>query len=131
MKIAYAVLLQLLRLARKQRRKVFLIQFSVRAKFLDLSLPRNWMRLKSFLEDRFSGGTDGEEMLNLSIKMLQSKTFGMADVLIISDFYFPLPEDSTRKKMLVEHDKGTCFYGLKIDSADQSYDTLLDKAWHI
>lgn len=41
MKIAYAVLLQLLRLARKQKRKVFLISFSVRAKFLDLSLPRN------------------------------------------------------------------------------------------
>lgn len=131
MKIAYAVLLQLLRLARKQKRKVFLIQFSVRVKSLDLSLPRNWMRLKSFLEDRFSGGTYGEEMLNLSIKMLQSKTFGMADVLIISDFYFPLPKDRTRNKMLVEHDKGTCFYGLKIGSADRAYDTILDKTWHI
>lgn len=130
MKIAYAVILPLLRLARKQKRKVFLIPFSARAKFLDLSLPRNWMRLKSFLEDCFSGGADGEEMLNLSIKMLQSKTFGMADVLIISDFYFPLPKDCTRNKML-EHDKGTCFYGLKIDSTDRLYDTILDKTWHI
>lgn len=131
MQIAYAVLLQLLRLARKQKRKVFLMSFSVGAKFLDLSLPRNWMRLKSFLEDRFSGGTDGEEMLNLSIKMLQSKTFGMADVLIISDFYFPLPKDSTWKKMLKEHGKGTCFYGLKIGSTDRLYDTILDKTWNI
>lgn len=131
MKIAYAVLLQLLRLARKQKRKVFLISFSVRAKFLDLSLPRNWMRLNSFLEDRFSGGTDGEEMLNLSVKMLQSKAFGMADVLIISDFDFPLPKDSTWKKMLEEHSKGTCFYGLKINSTDRLYDTILDKTWNI
>ena len=105
--------------------------FSVRAKCLDLSLPRNWMRLKSFLEDRCSGGTDGEEMLNLSIKMLQSKTFGIADVLIISDFYFPLPKDRIWKKMLKEHGKGTCFYGLKIDSTDRLYDTILDKTWNI
>ena len=131
MKIAYSVLLQLLRLARKQKRKVFLMSFSVRAKFLDLSLPRNWMRLNSFLEDSFSGGTDGEEMLNLSIKMLQSKAFGMADVLIISDFYFPLPKNSIWKKMLEEHSKGTCFYGLKIDSTDRLYDTILDKTWNV
>ena len=84
--IAYSVLTQLLRLARRQKRKVFLMSFSVRAKFLDLSFPRNWMRLKAFLEDRFTGGTDGEEMLNRSIEMLQSKSFSMADVLIISDF---------------------------------------------
>ena len=70
-------------------------------------------------------------MLNLSIKMLQSKTFGMADVLIISDFYFPLPKDRIWKKMLKEHGKGTCFYGLKIDSTDRLYDTILDKTWNI
>lgn len=131
MEIAYAVLLQLLRLARKQKRKIFLMSFSVSAKFLDLSLPQNWMQLKYFLEDRFSGGTDGETMLNLSIKMLQSKAFSMADVLIISDFYFSLPKDSTRKKMLEEHNKGTCFYGLKIDSTERLYNTILDKTWHI
>ena len=62
------------------------MSFSVRAKFLDLSLPRNWMRLNAFLEDRFTGGTDGEEMLNRSIEMLQSKSFAMADVLIRVEF---------------------------------------------
>ena len=129
--IAYSVLTQLLRLARKQKRKVFLMSFSVRAKFLDLSLPRNWMRLNAFLEDRFTGGTDGEEMLNRSIEMLQSKSFAMADVLIISDFYFPLPIELTKKKMLIEHNKGTRFYGLKIDSTDKLYDKILDKTWNI
>ena len=131
LKIAYAVLLQLLRLARKQKRKVFLISFSVRSKSLDLSLPRNWVRLNAFLENRFTGGTDGEEMLNKSIEMLQSKAFAMADVLIISDFCFLLPKESTRKKMLIEHNKGTCFYGLKIDSANKLYDKILDKTWSI
>ena len=108
LKIAYSVLTQLLRLARKQKRKVFLMSFSVRAKFLDLSLPRNWMRLNAFLEDRFTGGTDGEEMLNRSIEMLQSKSFAMADVLIISDFYFPLPIELTKKKILTEIGRASC-----------------------
>ena len=55
----------------------------------------------------------------------------MADVLIISDFYFPLPIEPTKKKMLVEHNKGTRFYGLKIDSTDKLYDKILDKTWNI
>lgn len=131
LKIAYSVLTQLLRLARKQKRKVFLMSFSVRAKFLDLSLPRNWMRLNAFLEEKFTGGTDGEAMLNRAIEKLQSKSFGMADVLIISDFYFPPPLGPTKKKMLIEHNKGTRFYGLKINSIGQQYDKILDKTWNI
>lgn len=131
MKIAHAVLLQLLRMARKQKRKVFLMSFSVRAKFLDLSLPRNWMKLNSFLDNHFTGGTDGEEMLRLSIEMLQSKSFAMADVLIISDFYFSLPIEPTQVKMRLEHNKGTRFYGLKIDSTNRAYDKILDKTWNI
>ena len=53
------------------------------------------------------------------------------DVLIISDFYFPLPIEPTKKKMLIEHNKGTRFYGLKIDSTDKQYDKILDKTWNI
>lgn len=131
LKIAYSVLMQLLKLARKQKRKCFLMSFSVRAKFLDLSLPNNWLHLDQFLEDRFTGDTDGEQMLNTAIEMLQTDKFGMADVLIISDFYFPLPVESTRKRMEVEHSKGTRFYGLKIDSFEKEYDEILDKTWNI
>lgn len=131
LKIAYSVLTQLLRLAKKQKRKVFLMSFSVKAKFLDLSFPHNWMHLNTFLKNHFTGGTDGEEMLNMSIKMLQSKSFAMADILIISDFYFPLPIESTKNKMLIEHNKGTRFYGLKISSTNKQYDKILDKTWNI
>ena len=72
-----------------------------------------------------------DALIGLSIEMLQSKSFGMADVLIISDFYFSLPIGPTRKKMRIEHDKGTRFYGLKIDSTDRLYDNILDNTWNI
>jgi uncharacterized protein with von Willebrand factor type A (vWA) domain len=131
LKIAYSVLEQLLRLSRKQKRKCFLLSFSVRAKSLDLSLPHNWMHLDQFLEDYYSGGTDGEEMLNKALCKLQTNSFAMADVLIISDFEFPLPRDETRRKMLIEHNKGTRFYGLGIGREASSYDKILDKTWNI
>ena len=89
-KLAKSLLLQLLRMAKKQRRKCFLITFSVRAKTLDLSRPGSWKLVDKCLEDIYTGGTDGEQMLNAALNMLNTLTFGMADVLIISDFFFTL-----------------------------------------
>ena len=129
--LAKTLLLQLLRMAKKQKRKCYLISFSVRAKSLDLSLPGSWRKLNNFLDNTFTGGTDGEEMLNAAMKMLNSSKFSMADVLIISDFYFSVPKPATRDKMNQERAKGTRFYGLKIDSNAKSYDTILDKIWKV
>lgn len=131
LQIAYAILRQLLRLAQKQKRKCYLITFAVRAQSLDLSLSRNRMRLKQFLEEKFTGGTDGEQMIQMALEMLQTKSYSMADVLIISDFEFPLPVKSTRKQMEDEHRKGTRFYGLRIDNTEKRYDTIMDKTWNI
>ena len=89
-KLARSLLMQLLRLAKKQHRKCFVITFSVRAKALELTKPANWSRLKKFLEEGFSGGTNGEQMLAVALDALQTKDLCMADVLIISDFEFPL-----------------------------------------
>ena len=91
--------------------------------------PANWRKLNKFLEEGFSGGTDGEEMLNSALDALQKKDFCMADVLIISDFEFPLPKSTTKARMRAEHDKGTRFYGLQIGSWPNRYQSILDKMW--
>ena len=129
--LAKCLLFQLLKMAKKQKRKCFLITFSVRANYLDLSKYGTWKLLNKFLDNHFTGGTDGEEMLAAALRMLQTANFSMADVLIISDFYFSQPIKTTRKKMEVEHDKGTRFYGLQIDSTTDSYNEILDKIWQI
>ena len=123
--------MQLLRTAKKQKRKCYLITFSVRARSMDLSLPGSWRKVEKFLENTFSGGTDGEEMLNAALKMLQTSNFSMADVLIISDFYLDEPTPTTMNKMNQERAKGTRFYGLKIDSYANDYDNVLDKIWNV
>ena len=129
--LAKCLLLQLLRMAKKQKRKCYLISFSVRAKYLDLSRYGAWRKVNQFLDDHFSGGTDGEEMLNAALELLQTANFSMADVLIISDFYFPKPLDSTRRRMNLEHAKGTRFYGLQIDSNTKDYNNVLDRIWKV
>lgn len=129
LQIATSVLLQLLRMAKKQKRKCFLIEFSVQAQCLDLSDPCTWSQLDDFLDNHFSGGTDGEEMLDAALNALQTNDYSMADVLIISDFEFSQPNMGTCYRMNVEHNKGTRFYGLQIGGYHNEYYTLLDEIW--
>lgn len=129
--LARTLLLQLLRIAKRKKRKCFLITFSVRAKAIDLAHPSNWNKLHEFLMHGFSGGTDGEEMLGISLDTLQREEYAFADILIISDFYFPAPVKPTLDKMRIEHEKGTRFYGLQIGKHDCWYKEVLDKVWKV
>lgn len=131
-RIAFSLLKQLMTVAKKQKRPCFLISFSVRSKSIDLAKPRNWGKIDSFLENSFSGGTDGEQMLAEAITVLQKGTYEMADILIISDFEFSVPAKETRTKIEKEKILGTRFYGLKIGKyGEQSYNGLMDKIWEV
>lgn len=127
--LAKCLLMQLLRMARKQKRRCFLIEFSVRAKCLDLSTPHAWSKLNAFLDEHYTGGTDGEEMLDAALKMLYTAKYAMADILVISDFEFNLPKPATRERIRMEHEKGTRFYGLQIGSYRNPYTEILDRIW--
>ena len=129
--LATCLLRQLLQLAKKQRRRCYLISFSVQAQSLDLSRPGAWRKIDSFLSDCYSGGTDGNEMLKAGIKMLKTENYAMADMLIISDFIFDLPNAHVRQAMLEEHQKGTRFYGLQIGKYTHEYHSVLDEVWRI
>ena len=131
LRIAFSLLRQLLRMAKRQKRPCFLISFSVRAKSVDLSKPGNWGKLDKFLENSFSGGTDGEQMLSEAIRVLEKGTFEMADVLIISDLQFPAPALPTREKIAREQSLGTRFYALRIGNYSHSYGKILDRIWTI
>ena len=132
MDMATALLMQLLTMARKQRRSCYLITYSVHAQAIDLASPSNWRQVKNFLKNGFSGGTDGNEMLRESIKTLHSKSYSMADVLIISDFCWSSPSHDVMEKMKKEQAKGTKFYGLEIDTCSSVHQhKWLDRFWSI
>ena len=128
-KIAFSLLRQLLRMAKRQKRPCFLISFSVRAQSIDLAKPRNWNRLDQFLENGFSGGTDGEQMLSQSLDLLQKGTYEMADVLVISDLQFAAPRAETRQRIDKEKSLGTRFYALQIGNWRHDYNEVMNKIW--
>lgn len=130
-KIANSLLIQLVRMAKKQRRKCFLITFSVKAQTIDLAHPANWDKLKDFLDHGFSGGTNGEEMLKIALRVLETETYSLADILIISDFKFSKPIKNTIDKMCEERAMGVRFYGLQIGTASREYDKILDRIWKV
>lgn len=128
-KISKALLVNMASKMHRQNRKLYLITFSVHTKALELSRSSHFRMIEDFFSVRFSGGTDGEEMLSRALDTLETNDFKMADVLIISDFLFPAPFRSTVERMAQERSRGTKFYGLCINSKMGIYAGYLDKYW--
>lgn len=135
-KVSKALLIHLMEIAKRKRRKCLLITFSISAKTLEVTHPKHWKKVASFLTEHFSGGTDGNQMLGYAIDALAEGAFEMADVLIVSDFEFNAPKDSLKKAIVKAQGQGTKFYGLRIGCGalydsfyERSYEQLLDKMW--
>lgn len=135
-KVSKALLLQLIEIAKSKKRKCFLITFSISATILEITHPKHWKKVSTFLTEHFTGGTDGNEMLGYAIEALETNEFSMADVLIISDFEFASPKASIQKDIIKAQSQGTRFYGLRLGCGDyykmyyeKTYEKLLDKMW--
>ena len=130
-RVSKALLVQLLDMAKRKGRKCFLITFSVRARTMEITHPTQWRGVRKFLEEHFTGGTDGEDMLHYALVALDKKDFSMADVLVISDFEFSMPRKVTCEAIAEAQAEGTKFYGLRLSGGcyEKKYDTLFDKMW--
>ena len=130
-KIAKSLTMQILQTAKRKGRKCILITFSVRADILEMTEPRNWQKVRNFMKNVFTGGTDGEDMLCEVLKALGTGEWSMADVLVISDFEFYLPTERTQARIVKEQQKGTRFYGLQIGRSNSGYGRILNRIWTI
>lgn len=130
-KMAKCMLLQLLDVAKRKNRKLYLITFAVRAQAIDLSNPNNWRVLNQFLNNRFSGGTSPEAMINEALATLHQTNYSLADVLIISDFIFQQPSTTTVESINKAHKNGVRFYGLMIGRRNTVCELLLLKMWKV
>ncbi len=130
-KIAKCMLLQLLDVAKRNNRKLYLITFAVRAQAIDLSNPNNWRVLNQFLNNRFSGGTSPEAMINEALTTLLKTDYALADVLIVSDFIFKLPCTTTIESINKAHKNGARFYGLMIGNRPSACESFLTKMWRV
>ncbi|MBR3348005.1 MAG: VWA domain-containing protein [Mycoplasmataceae bacterium] len=85
--IAKALSLAIIKIANKQKRKCYIINFSTSIIDFDATnINKDFKKLYDFLSMSFSGGTDIEPALEASIKKVKEKGYKNADIIIVSDF---------------------------------------------
>lgn len=109
---AHATVLKLHDIAKSEKRKLYIIAFSVSATPMDVTTDR--IKLMEFLNCQASGDTEPTKMMNHVFHTLErNPDFMSADVLLISDFKMPLVTQTMLDRISDLRKTGTCFYGLQ------------------
>jgi len=115
--LAKAVCLEVLRLANQERRDCLLFAFSGPEQVLEMTLsfsPGGLRELIGFLRQSFAGGTDIAGPLRLALRRSRQQHWQRADLLLISDGRFPLPDGLSAEVKRVRRDGGLRIRGISI-----------------
>ncbi|MCQ2312603.1 MAG: hypothetical protein MJZ84_04040 [Paludibacteraceae bacterium] len=128
---ARMMVLRIFEMVRKQKRLMFLVEFSDEAQCIDLTGEDGEEQLSRFLTEYFMGGTNGEGMFYAVLDQLESETYCNADVLIISDFEFDLCTPKTIDRIRAARNLGTRFYGINPSDTEGNtqYGNIMDTIW--
>ena len=139
MEFAKWVVTKVYEIAKITKRPLYVINFSVNSRTIDLSGENGQDELMHFLKNCFSGGSDGREMVEEILRQLDTETYRYADSLIVSDFQFPSLNEELEERVVKAQNKGSRFYGLYTDTGNNysylggnySYKELLNKFWQV
>lgn len=125
--IAKILCFGILKMAAKDDRQAYLINFSNNIETLDLlNLADSVDRVAAFLQMSFHGGTDVSLPLYEAIRQLDRYEYKHADVLVISDFIMYRMDDELMKLMAHhQQNKGTQFHSLTL--SDYGNDRIIDR----
>jgi len=114
--IAKVLCMGVLKMAIRENRRAYLINFSLGIKTLDLyEVTDSIDELARFLRMSFYGGTDVTPALHETIRQLQTHDYQDADVLVVSDFIMPkINRDVLRDLRYFQQNKGTQFHSLTL-----------------
>ena len=130
--IAKVLCFAILKMASKENRRAFLINFSTGIKTIDLlDVSRNLDALADFLTFSFHGGTDISLALHEAIQKLKSEEYEHADVLVISDFImYKIEKDLVDGMEYTKHHLGTQYHNITLnDQANTEILDLFDNHW--
>ena len=131
-RIAHSLVIRLLQVALQQDRDLMLITFSTTAKTFDVR--QNRTTLLDYMRQECGGSTDGTQMLQTAFRLIASQPrYGSADLLLISDFKFPLVEASLLRELRQLQTDGTRLYALQIGISPsvKDWQPYLDGYWHL
>lgn len=114
--IAKVLCLGILKMAIKENRRAYLINFSIGIKTLDLYNVANSIdEIAKFLRMSFYGGTDISLPLYEALNQLRSQNYEDADVLVISDFImYKVDKEVLKDVKYFQQNKGTQFHSLTL-----------------
>lgn len=85
--IAKAMAMAIVKIANKEKRKCYIINFSTGIVEFDATdISKNFQKFYNFLSLSFSGGTDVEPALASAVKKTKENDYKNGDIIIISDF---------------------------------------------
>ena len=122
----------ILKMAAKENRRAYLINFSNQIKTMDLlNLSDSLDEVAKFLRMSFMGGTDISLPIYEALRQLKSNDYKDADVLIISDFIlYRLDEQIIREIEYHQQNKGTQFHALTLSEyPNEKLIDALDNNW--
>ena len=131
-RIAHSLMVKLLQVALAQDRDLLLITFASTAKTFDVRANRT--SLLDYLRQECGGSTDGTKMLQTAFRLIASDPrYGSADLLLISDFAFPLVSPDLLRELRQLQDEGTRLYALQIgiSAMVKDWQPYLDGFWHL
>lgn len=131
-RLAKVLCFGILKMAARENRRAFLINFSTGIQTIDLqNIAANLGELIHFLRLSFHGGTDLSLALTKTLEMLETNEYREADVLVISDFVMYRLSDNIQQKIRRQQQHfDTRFHCLVIaDQADEEQLRIFDQAW--
>jgi len=102
--VAKALTLECMRGAHRQGRKCFVYAFSGPGDVMDIELGNDsasMVQLLNFLTMSFSGGTDVDAPLALSLERLTREEWELADILMVTDGEIPSPNEDILNRLEV------------------------------
>lgn len=114
--IAKVLCLGVLKMAIRENRRAYLINFSRGISTLDLYEVSNSVdAIANFLRMSFYGGTDASPALSEAIRQLGENNYADADVLMVSDFVmYKIDADVLQKIRFFQQNRGTRFHSLAL-----------------
>eukprot|EP00891_Asterochloris_glomerata_P001609 jgi/Astpho2/1609/e_gw1.00028.9.1_t len=120
--VAKAVALECMRGAHRQERQCYLYAFSGPGQVMELELDttaKGIRQLLDFLSGGFTGGTDVDKPLELSLKRLTDVGWTQADILMVTDGEIPMPsKDICDKLKTAKEELGLEVHGLMVGRSD-------------
>ncbi|MEL7163657.1 MAG: VWA domain-containing protein, partial [Bacteroidota bacterium] len=130
--IAKVLCLGILKMAIKDNRRAYLINFSQGINTIDLfDIYNSLEEVANFLRMSFNGGTDASLALSEAVRQLRTNDYEDADVLMISDFImYRLDKEVLDEIRYFQQNKGTEFHSLAISQeANGEFLRRFDTNW--